>query len=380
MIYDYDFIVIGAGIAGASIAAHLAEHASVLLLEMEDQPGYHSTGRSAALFLRTYGNSVVRGLTRASHPFFYDPPAAFTSTPLVTPRSILITARPGQEASFEAFTHSIDPEDHFDLVTADQAREAFPLLKTDDLVAAALTHGPSDIEVHELHHGYLRMFKARGGVLATSGGVQGLVRNGDNWTVATKIGGFTGSTIVNAAGAWAGEVGKMASALDIGLRPLKRTAFLVEPPPGAQTAKWPLLYDVEDQFYLKPDAGLLLISPADETLSEPGDVQADELDIAIGVDRVEQATTLQVRRISHRWAGLRSFVADSSPVVGYDPIQPGFFWLAGLGGFGIQTAPALSNIAARLALGQDAGPALADAGVTANAIGPHRLITAPAIA
>ena len=377
MIYDYDFIVIGAGIAGASIAAHLAEHASVLLLEMEDQPGYHSTGRSAALFLRTYGNSVVRGLTRASHPFFYDPPAAFPSTPLVTPRSILITARPGQEASFEAFTQSIDPADHFDLVTADQAREAFPLLKTDDLVAAAMTSTPSDIEVHELHHGYLRMFKARGGVLATSGAVQGLVRNGDNWTVATRIGGFTGSTIVNAAGAWAGEVGKMASALDIGLRPLKRTAFLVEPPPGAQTANWPLLYDVEDQFYLKPDAGLLLISPADETLSAPGDVQADELDIAIGVDRVEQATTLQVRRISHRWAGLRSFVADSSPVVGYDPVQPGFFWLAGLGGFGIQTAPALSQIAARLALGQDASPALADAGVTAAAISPHRLIAAP---
>lgn len=380
MIYDYDFIVIGAGIAGASIAAHLAERASVLLLEMEDQPGYHSTGRSAALFLRTYGNSVVRGLTRASRPFFYEPPARFTSTPLVTPRSILITARAGQEASFEAFTQSIDPEDHFDIITADQARAAFPPLKTDDLVAAALTNSPSDIEVHELHHGYLRMFKARGGVLATSGAVQGLVRDGDVWTVKSKIGTFTASNLVNAAGAWAGEIGKMATALDIGLRPLKRTAFLVEPPAGAQVATWPLLYDVEDQFYLKPDAGLLLISPADETPSEPGDVQADEMDIAIGVDRIEQATTLQVRRIAHRWAGLRSFVADSSPVVGYDPLQPGFFWLAALGGFGIQTAPALSHIAAQLALGQDAASALAVAGVSAADISPRRLAPALAIA
>jgi D-arginine dehydrogenase len=196
--------------------------------------------------------------------------------------------------------------------------------------------------------------------------------------VTTATAAYRAPVVVNAAGAWAGRVAALAGALDIGLQPLKRTACLVDPPPGLDAAHWPMLKDGREQFYLKPDAGKLLLSPCDETLTEPADAQADEIDIAVAVDRVEQVTTLQVRRVSHRWAGLRSFVADRSPVVGYDPDQPGFFWLAALGGYGIQTAPALSRLAASLLDGTELDPDLAALGFGPDLLAPDRFAKAPA--
>jgi D-arginine dehydrogenase len=374
MIYEHDIVVIGGGMAGAAIAAHLSEHASVRLLEMEHQSGYHSTGRSAALFAESYGNGLIRALTRASRSFFFSPPASFCSEALVKPRSMLVTARTGQESALQAFFASVAPG-FVELKSAAQALELFPLLNSDRLVGAAFYGGSADIEVHALHQGYLRLLKARKGTLATDARVIGLEHRRDAWAVSMAQDTVRAKIVINAAGAWAGEIGKLAGAMDVGLQPMKRTVCLIEQPAGQSADAWPMLFDVEEQFYLKPDAGMLLLSPCDETVTDPCDAQADELDIAIAVDRIERATTLQVKRIAHKWAGLRTFVKDRSPVVGYDPYRPGFFWFAGLGGYGIQTAPALSRLAASLVRGtQVDSPPLPD-GVEVAALSPARLIS-----
>jgi D-arginine dehydrogenase len=355
-----DIIVIGGGIAGASIAASLATHARVRLLEMEAQPGYHSTGRSAAVFATTYGNSIVRSLTCASRSFFFAPPEGFCSTVLVKPRLVLILAQSTEREALENFGPTAFPGDRLEYLTPAQTLQYCPILRANELSGALLYRGPADIEVHELHQGYLRLLKSRGGDFKANTEVLSLERMNGEWCVNTPGEVLRASIVVNAAGAWAGELGKMAGAYDIGLEPRRRTALLIEPPAGLATQSWPLLADVGDQFYLKPDAGLLLLSPCDETLTPACDAQPDEMDVAVAVDRLERATTLEVRQIKRKWAGLRSFVRDRSPVVGYDPVQPGFFWLAALGGFGIQTAPALSALAAALVLGHAVGRESAD--------------------
>jgi D-arginine dehydrogenase len=369
---DCDIAVIGGGMAGASVAAHLAEFARVSLLEMEGQPGYHSTGRSAALFSETYGNDAIRALTRASRDFFYSPPPSFCNVPLVQPRSVLFAARGGQGESLRAFLQS---EDSGRLVrkSADEAVELCPVLKRDGLLGAALDTYSADIEVHELHQGYLRILKSRGGAVRTSAEVTSLERDGDSWRVTTEQGRLRAGLIVNAAGAWAGRIAALAGAQPVGLQPLRRTACLLDAPPGSDSDSWPMLLDIDEQFYLKPDAGKLLLSPADETPSDPCDAQPDEMDLAVAVDRLEAATTLNVRRIVRKWAGLRSFVADRTPVVGYDVKQSTFFWLAALGGYGIQTAPALSRLAASLVLNRPLDEQLRGFGVDTRELSPARI-------
>jgi D-arginine dehydrogenase len=370
MIPEFDFVVVGAGMAGASIAAHLAETSSVCLIEMEDQPGYHSTGRSAAMFSENYGNAIIRALTRASAAFFYAPPQGFTETELLRPRRVLATAsRPEDLDALRAVTPAQDCE----VKTVDEAMALCPIVNPEGLVGALLSLRPADIEVHALHQGYLRQFKAAGGVLRLSDNLVSLERRGGRWTAQTSQGAIGAATVVNAAGAWAGEVGRCAGAQDIGLRPLKRTACLIAAPDGADIEAWPMLKDAGEQYYLKPDAGMLLLSPCDETLTAPSDVQADEMTVAIAVDRIERATTLRVKRVTHRWAGLRSFVEDRSPVVGFDAVIPGFFWHAALGGYGIQTAPALSRLAAALARGWSVDDETLSFGVELGALAPSRL-------
>lgn len=349
---SFDFAVIGGGIAGVSIASHLAEHASVALLEMEPQPGYHSTGRSVSLFCETYGAPVVRALTRASRRFYFEPPRAFCTAPLVTPRPVLMIASGSQADALQEFLASATPRDRVERLSRGEAIEAFPLLAQGDLVGAALLRETADIDVHELLQGYLRFFRARGGILRADTAITHLVRHGDAWTLSTSRGDIRAATVVNAAGAWAGEIGKLAGATDIGLRPMKRSVALIEQPPDHNMNDWPLLIDAEERFYAKPSPGRLFLSPADETLSAPCDAQADDINLAEAVDRFERATTIEVKRLVGQWAGLRSFVADREPVVGFDPLVPGFFWLAALGGYGIQTSPALSLLAASWARGR----------------------------
>jgi D-arginine dehydrogenase len=364
-----DIAVIGGGIAGASAAAELAGEARVVLIERETRPGYHTTGRSAALYTCTYGPPGVRALSRASGPAFRDwtGPAG---APLLRPRGVLFVARDDQRAALSALESEMAGA--LAPITLPDARARMPLLREDYAAAALWDAEASDIDVDALHQRYLRALGAAGGELLTDAEVQGVTRAGDVWRIDTKQGPVEAPVIVNAGGAWADELARMAGVAPIGLTPKRRTAALIDPPDGPAGEDWPMVVDAEEGFYVKPDAGKLLISPADATPCAPCDAQPEELDVAIAVDRIERAFAVSVRRIDHKWAGLRSFVADGEPVAGFAPDAPGFFWLAGQGGYGIQTAPALGRLAAALALGRSLPADLAAAGVDQDTFAPGR--------
>lgn len=368
----FDIGVIGAGIAGASVAAHLASAGKrVALFEMERQPGYHTTGRSAAVFSPSYGPAPIRALTRASEAFFLSPPADFTDAPLFSPRTIMMIARADQEGALDALVTEVR-SDNIKVVDEGSLRALNPLVRAGYAHAAMLDEAGQDIDVDALHQGFLRQFKAAGGEVLTHQEVSGLMHNGD-WEIETRAGSFGAQVIVNAAGAWADQVAQMAGVRLIGLTPKRRTAVMIATPDGYDMASAPITVDVEEQFYLKPDAGRLLISPADETPSAPCDAQPEDMDVAICVDRIETAFDIQVRRIENKWAGLRSFVADKSPVVGYEAGSKGFFWLAGQGGYGIQTAPALAEYAAAQMLGRPVPAYIADQDFSDEDVAPARL-------
>jgi D-arginine dehydrogenase len=345
-----DFIVIGAGIAGASVAYELARHGSVVVIEGESQPGYHATGRSAALFSEIYGNETVRALSRASRDFLAAPPEGFTASSMLKPRGSLFVANDEQVASFDELRNAPDVERHTRMLSAEEALHRVPILRREWLSRAMLEEGAHDVDVHALHQGFLRGMKERGATLACASLAQSIVREAGVWRVVAAGQEFRAPVIVNAAGAWADEIAKLAGVAPVGLEPRRRTALLIDPPQGCAIEAWPMVLDVGDTFYFKPDAGRLLLSPADESPSPPCDAQPEDLDVAVAVDRFEQATSVVVRQVKHRWAGLRSFVADRSPVIGFDPDAAGFFWLAGQGGYGIQTAPAAARLAAALAM------------------------------
>ena len=371
---SYDYLVIGAGIAGASAAYEMAAHGTVALLEAEDTPGYHSTGRSAAQFLETYGNSVIRRLTRASRPFYDAPPAGFADHPLLSPRPALYIAREDQLdelAKLIADSRLLSAE--IDEVETARIRDIVPIIRPEFAAAGAIETGASDIDTHALHQGYLRGLKARGGELIVKAEVTGLSWIADAWQAETRAGSFKAPVVVNAAGAWCDAVAALAGVQPVGLIPKRRTAILIEAPDQTAIRDWPLVSVIDESFYFKPDSGQIFASPADETPSPPCDAQPEELDIAITVDRVETVTTLQVRQIAHKWAGLRSFVADKSLVVGMDPAAEGFFWLAGQGGYGFQTAPAAARCAASLIAGTGIPEDVAALGITAADLSPARL-------
>lgn len=372
---SFDILIIGAGIAGASVAAELARTHRVAILEREDHPGYHSTGRSAALFSEIYGNGVVRALSRASRDFFYNPPAGFAQHPLVKPRGSLYIARQEQILQLEEFTRNADLAGSIRRLSREEALRACPVLRPEYVAAAVFEDDAADVDVNELHQGYLRQFKSAGGTMVVNADAQTLAYRDAKWIAQTGAGEFSAPVVVNAAGAWADTVAGKAGATPLKIKPRRRTALLAELPGGIYADAWPMVIDIDESFYLKPDAGLLLISPADETLVPPCDVQPEEFDVAVAVDRVEQATTLAITRIRRRWAGLRSFAPDRSPVIGFDGALPGFFWLAGQGGYGIQTAPAAARLAASLLRG-DAKSEF-DAALIAQ-LSPNRFAARPA--
>jgi D-arginine dehydrogenase len=345
--YEFDVVIVGGGIAGASAAAFLAPSRRVAILERESHPGYHSTGRSAALFSETYGNTTVRALSRASRSFLFNPPAGFAAHPLVTPRGSLYVARADQLLELESFeTH--DVKGLARRVSGQRAKELCPLLRDGYAAAAVFEPDSSDVDVHALHQGFLRAARAHDAQVFTDAEAASLEFVKGRWDVHTPIGDFRAPVVVNAAGAWADPVAASAGAAPVGIVPYRRTAMVIDPPPGYATAAMPLTIDAEETFYLKPDAGMLLLSPADETPSPPCDAQPMEIDVAIAVDRIASATILDIKHIRRKWAGLRCFAPDRSPVVGFDPEAHGFFWLAGQGGYGIQTAPALGQLAAAM--------------------------------
>ena len=373
---DYDFLIIGAGIAGAAAAFELTEtapEARIAVIEREDTPGYHATGRSAALFVETYGGPLVRALVRGSRSFLENPPAGFAEYPLLSPRGVLHFAREGQRQRAEqlfADCRNLTPD--LRLVEASEIARLQPALRSGHAVCAVHEPHAMDIDVGALHQGFLRGFKARGGGLMTGAGVRTIEHRGGRWRVQTAAGPLTAGTIVNAAGAWADEIAEIAGTAPLGLVPRRRTAITFDPPGEMAVSRWPMTIDVGESIYFKPEAGRILASPCDETPMPPSDAQADEWDVAVAVDRLQEATTLTVKHIAHKWAGLRSFLADTLPAVGPDTVEPTFFWLAGQGGYGIKTAPALGRVAAALLTGREIPANLADLGVTAEALAPDR--------
>jgi D-arginine dehydrogenase len=354
-----DFIVIGAGIGGASVAYWLSQHARVIVLEGETQPGYHSTGRSAALFMESYGPDQVRALTRASIDFFKAPPAGFCDHALLSPRGAFVFAGPGQEAELDAHDASVRATSSaVERLDAQAALELLPVLRAGQVIGGVLEKDAADIDVDALLQGFLRGTRANGSLTVCDAAVVGMQRSGDMWIVDTAAGAYRAPVIVNAAGAWADHVARMAGAGQVGLVPKRRSAFIFAPPPALPCAHWPLFLDVLQSFYIKPDGGMLLGSPCNEDPVQAHDVQAEELDIAIAIDNIERLTSLRIRRPTHVWAGLRSFVADGELVGGFDPRLPGFFWAAGQGGYGIQSAPGAGRYYASVLLGEQADPQL----------------------
>jgi D-arginine dehydrogenase len=368
----FDVAIIGGGMAGAAAAAYLAPHARVLILEREAQPGYHATGRSAALFSEIYGNASIRALTRASRASLAEPPVGFTDTPLVSPRGSLYVASPAQLKALERFAALPDVAAGTRRVDATQARVLSPALREGYVAAAVYEPDAQDIDVHALHHGYLRWVRERGGRLVNHAPVTSLRREGDAWAIGSDAGAFRATLVVNAAGAWVDEVASLAGAAPVGIHPLRRTACMVGVPAGSGSERWPMTIDIDEQFYFKPDAGRLLLSPADETPTAPCDALPDDMDIAIAVDRIEQATTLSITHVGQKWAGLRSFVADRRPVIGYDPVVADFFWIGALGGYGIQTAPAVGRLAADLIRRQPVPADLQALGFDVTSVAPTR--------
>jgi D-arginine dehydrogenase len=370
---DSEFLIIGGGMAGASVAYELAADARVTLLERESQPGYHSTGRSAALFSEIYGNASVRALSRASRDFLIAPTPGFCDIPLLQPRGVLYIATSEQRAALESLRDAPDVAGHLREISTRRALDLVPVLRPENAVQCLYEPEAMDIEAAALHQAYLKGLKQRGGRVVANCEIRAIEHAAGSWSVSTGDALYGASILINAAGAWADEIAVLAGVHSVGLEPRRRTALLINPPAELNVQHWPMVMDIQETFYFKPDAGKLLLSPADETPSPPCDAQPEDLDVAIAVDRVEHATTLSIRQVTHQWAGLRTFVPDRSPVVGYDPKHTGFFWLAGQGGYGIQTAPAMSRFAAALAMHRPIPLDIQEEGLEPRALSPSRL-------
>lgn len=371
---NFDFIVIGAGIAGASAAYELQQYGRTVLLERENLPGHHTTGRSAAFLVDSYAGQVVGKLTKAGRPFFEHPPDGFTESPLVTSNAVLWIGRQDQADSLAAATR-IGREAGAEMseIELSEAFEHCPILRREYVAGAVLEPSALHIDVAGLLESFLRGFRQRGGTLSTKAEVTRVERTDNVWRVDGGGQAFEAAIVVNASGAWCDHVAEMAGARSIGLRPLRRTAITFDGPEGADIRGWPLVMDADEDFYLKPEGGQLLASPCDETPFEPCDISPDDYEVALVADRVQRATTLELRHIRRRWAGLRSFVADRSPVIGMDPEREGFFWLAGQGGFGIMTSPGASRAAAGLIANDSLPSDLLALGLTASMLSPTRL-------
>jgi D-arginine dehydrogenase len=369
-----DVLVVGAGIAGASAAYELAAQARVILIERESMPGYHSSGRSAALFTEAYGNRVVRALTVASRPFYDAPPDGFTDHPMLSPRGALfVGAGDSVDAIDRHYRECHELVARVRRIDTAEARRIVPALRESYVAGAVHEPDAMDIDIHALHQGYLRGLRARGGTLINDAELIALARKGETWRAETKAGTIEAPIVANAAGAWCDEVARLAGARPIGLVPKRRTALIFDGPGDGGFEHWPLVADVGESWYIKPESGRLLGSPADETPVPPCDVQPEELDIALTAHRIEQATTLKVGRILRKWAGLRSFVADKTLVAGFDDGAPGFFWIAGQGGYGFQTAPAMGQLTAALIQREGLPAHIAARGIATDDLSPKRL-------
>jgi D-arginine dehydrogenase len=340
-----DIIIIGAGIAGASVAAHLARDHEVVMLEMEERPGYHSTGRSAATYEPNYGPSSIRSLTRASRGFFEAPPQGFAGSALVSPRQTIFVVPEHQQSEAEAL---LKTGVEFSPISVAEARRQFPPLREAYVREALLDATTADIDVDLLHQGFLRLIKAQGGEIVCKAEAQNIIRRDGAWQVATPLGVFSGPILINAAGAWGDVIAGKAGLPPVGLQPKRRSMAVVPVDTDMNVMDWSFVGDVGETWYAKPSGGKLLVSPAEADPVAPHDAYADDMTLAEGIARFQEAVDIEVTHLAGSWGGLRSFAPDGNPVCGFDTRAEGFFWLIGQGGYGIQTSPALGELAAAL--------------------------------
>ncbi len=355
---DADFLIIGGGVAGISAAARLSELGSVILLETEAALAHHASGRSAALFEPRYGAPAVVGLSMASEAHFRAMPG------ILGPRGLLLVAKAGAEA---AFAHDLTAME-FDQISVDEARKFVPILNPEIVVMAGYAAHAEDVDTDLLVQSFAREAKGRGAKVLAKARVAALARDGAGWRIDSTAGVFTAGMVVNAAGAWVDQVAGMAGVRPLGFTPYRRSMARIPAPGGHDPSRWPMMFGPGEDWYAKPDAGALIVSPAEEHLMDPHDAWADDMVLAEGLARYEEMVTEPVTRLLASWAGLRTFSPDRVLVIGRDLREPSFFWLAGQGGYGFQTCPAASLLAADLIAGRT--PEL-DAGLVA-ALSPAR--------
>lgn len=368
---NVDFVVVGGGIAGVSAAAHLAPHGSVVLLEQETSLAYHTTGRSAATFIVNYGSPGARSLARGSRSFFENPPDDSADSALLTPRGAAWVARPDQIDTLDELAgQAADSGTELQVLSPDQTMEIVPILDPHRLGGAIFEPSARDIDVASLHQAFVRIMRKNGGEIVLHSPVVEIDRDGATWVVETPSDTFRAKAIVNAAGAWGDRIAALAGARTIGLQPMRRTAFMV--PGSEELSRLPMVVGVGNDYYFRPDATQFLCSLSEEEPSEPTDPKPRMEDVALAIDRINEATTLEIRSVNSQWTGLRSFAPDREFVIGEDPEAPGFFWLVGQGGSGIMTSPGFGALVASQVLGEGIPALLAEAGVDPVAMSPVR--------
>lgn len=373
-----EFLVIGGGIAGASAACALSSHGKTLIAERENAPDIHTTGRSAATLTRAYENPLVSTLISASVPFLETAhETGFSSNPILSPRGTLCIASEEHleelDAFYTKFLPTVESLQRLDKLET-FALPGTKILKPEIIAGSVLEPDARDIDVHALHQGYLKQLKHHGGALLLNAEILSLRHENGVWHAQTPQGHIEAKIVINASGAWADEIAKLAGVRPIGLAPKRRTVITFGGvPEDIDTRQLHFTRDIQHSFYFRPEGrGQILASPVDELPSPPCDAQPEEIDIATAAYHVEEAITFPIRQIMHKWAGLRSFVPDRAPVIGFDGETPGFFWLAGQGGFGIKTAPAMSRIAESLIISGEIPDGLAAKGITKAALSPSR--------
>jgi D-arginine dehydrogenase len=373
MMQTTDFLVVGGGIAGLSVAYELSYYGSVIVLEAESAPGYHSTGRSAAVMSENYGPWIWRRLVTASRSFLETPPDGFTEVPLVSPRGALFLALDDEQTTLRNQADELASRGAVvDLMAPSEALRLCPVVRAEKFALALYEPDCLDIDTSALMGGYGRALRRRGGQLLTNSRVVGLSRNEQTWRVLTDHTEFSAAVVINAAGGWVQKIGRIAGLGHRNVVPFRRTAVTFDPPAGSNIKTWPMTFDVAETFYFKPEAGRIMVSPVDMAPSEPGDAQADELETAIAIHRIHEFTRMGVKTISHKWGGLRTFASDHEPVIGPDPEAANFIWLAGQGGNGVMGAAAAARLAASFAVASEIPREIAALGITPQAVSPGR--------
>jgi len=373
---ETDFLIVGAGVAGASIAYRLAPNASVMVIDMEDQAGYHTTGRSAAFYAETYGGPLIQPLTSASKGFFHSPPGGFSEAPLISPRGVVHVFRQDQSEEAKAlFTGLKASLPDLTMLTQAEVLTLMPQLLADNILGGIYDPNCSALDVAALHQGFLKGAKQKGAKVVLGSALTHATFQKGRWAIDTPMGLVRAKIVINAAGAWADKVAEYSGVRPLGLAPLRRTVVTIANPENLIFCKKsPIAMQVGAENYFKPEGHGYLISPGDEVFMPPCDVQPEQEDIALAVYQFEQATGATVKKVEAKWAGLRSFAKDRAPIIGFAADMPSFFWSAGHGGFGIQTAPAWSELAAALVTGQPVPERLLSFNVRAEHYSPARLL------